>query len=573
MIRSLGPQTEAADLLHGMKYRAEGESFREAMGRLAAGLKDSDRHFHALRDMLLDQRFVPAGRIQASIGSTKAVTSYNCFVSLPIADSFVDDPGNIMQRAAEAARTMRMGGGIGYDFSTIRPRGDLIKKLQSQASGPVSFMQIFNAVCLATSSSGHRRGAQMGILRVDHPAIEEFVKAKQNTNQLTGFNISIAVTDEFMDAALLGRPFTLRFGEREYNTIDASALWESIMRSTWDWGEPGVLFIDRINTMNNLWYCEEISASNPCAEQPLPPGGACLLGSINLVKYLTHDEQNEVSFDFAQLASDIPTMVRALDNVIEKSIYPLPEQKQEALSKRRMGLGVMGLANTLEALGTPYGSAEFLASESSILEWINNHAYLASAALAKEKGAFPLYQAQHYLNGAFISSLDQSVRMAIEENGIRNSHLTSIAPTGTISQGCDNVSSGIEPVWAYKHDRPINTPSGMKLFSIEDYGVKFLGVRGRLAHDVTPLEHVDVLTTAQQYVDSSISKTVNVPAETSWEAFKDVYRQAWENGAKSCATFTSGGKRDGLLSAAASMVDEGRACRIDPETGKRSCDD
>ena len=566
---SAGPQTAAADALHAMKYRAPGESFREAMTRVAAALKDNDRHFRALRDILIGQRFAPAGRIQAAVGATKAVTAFNCSVSLPIADSFVDGPGSIMQRAAEAARTMRMGCGIGYDFSTLRPRGDIIAKLMSHASGPVSFMQIYNAICLATSSSGHRRGAQMGVLRVDHPSIEEFVRAKQNTDQLNGFNISVAVTDDFMEAALNNQPFTLKFGGRSYNTISAASLWEEIMRSTWDWGEPGVLFIDRINRYNNLWYCEEISATNPCAEQPLPPGGVCLLGSINLVKYLDNDRSD---LDWTQLADDIPHIVRAMDNVIDVSHYPLVEQHNEAKSKRRMGIGVMGLANALEALGNPYAHAHFLESENNILEWIKEHVYRASIQLAIEKGSFPLFQCGHYLEGNFVSTLSPETRKDIEHFGIRNSHLLSIAPTGTISQCCDNVSSGIEPVWAYETKRPINTPLGQEIVELQDYGVAFLKTYGRLAHEVSPLEHVDVLTTAQAHIDSAISKTINVPASTQWEAFKDVYRQAWENGAKSCATFTSGGKRDGLLSAAA-VAQEGQACHIDPDTGKRSCDD
>lgn len=573
MIKTIvGPQTLAADSLHAMKYRGEGEGFRAAMNRVANALKDSDAHYHELRDMLLDQRFVPAGRIQAAMGSTKAVTAFNCAVSLRIEDSFVDGPGCIMDRAKEAATTMRMGCGIGYDFSTLRPRGTLINKLQSHASGPVSFMQIFNAICLATSSSGHRRGAQMGVLRVDHGDIEEFINAKQNTNQLTGFNISVAVTDEFMEAALTGRPFMLKWDGRPLREIDAAALWESIMRSTWDWGEPGVIFIDRVNAMNNLWYAETIAASNPCAEQMLPPGGMCNLGSINLVKYLTTDEQGRYSFDQARMYNDIPVMIRALDNVTDRSLYPLPAQQAEALAKRRIGLGVMGLANAVEAINCPYASPEFLSWETYILESIRNAAYAASIDLAREKGSFPMYHGGHYLEGNFTATLPDDIRAGIIAHGIRNSHLLSIAPTGTISQCCDNVSSGIEPVWAYETQRPINTPDGAIIATIEDYGRKFLATDGRLARDVSPMEHVDVLTTAQQYIDSAISKTVNVPASIGWEAFKDVYRQAWENGAKSCATFTDGGLRAGLLKEAA-PVSEGAVCRIDPETGERSCGD
>ncbi|HEV2171561.1 MAG TPA: hypothetical protein VGR40_11465, partial [Candidatus Binatus sp.] len=260
----VGPQTAAGDRLHAVKYRQPGEDFREAMNRIAFALKDSDEHYHQLRDVLLPMRFCPGGRIQSAMGSTRFVTAFNCYVSGTIADSFVDGPGSIMQRAHEAAATMRMGGGIGYDFSTLRPRGDLIKRLDSHSSGPISFMHIFNSVCLATASYGHRRGAEMGVLRVDHPDIEEFIRVKQNDDQLRGFNLSIAITDEFMEAVETGAPFDLRFREQVYRTIDAQALWETIMRSTWDHAEPGVLFIDRMNELNNLWYCETIAATNPC---------------------------------------------------------------------------------------------------------------------------------------------------------------------------------------------------------------------------------------------------------------------------------------------------------------------
>lgn len=564
----IGPQTKAADQLHAMKYRGEGEDFREAMNRVAFALKDSDQHYHHLRDMLLAQRFVPAGRVQSAMGSTKNVTAFNCAVSQTIQDSYVDGPGSIMDRAKEAAATMRMGCGIGYDFSTIRPRGELIKKLQSQASGPVSFMRIFDAICLATSSSGHRRGAQMGVLRVDHPSIEEFIRAKQNTNQLTGFNISVAITDEFMEAALNNREFDLRWNGKVYQTIDAAVLWESIMRSTWDWGEPGVIFIDQVNRMNNLWYCEVIAASNPCAEQMLPPGGMCNLASFNLTKYLKLQD-SKYHLDFDLLKSDIPWAVRAMDNVTDRTRYPLSEQKAEAVTKRRIGFGIMGLANSLEAMGLPYASPQFLDATDQILTLIRDETYLASIELAKEKGPFPHFDADRYLQGQFIKGLPDQIKDQISKFGIRNSHLGSIAPTGTISQTCDNVSSGIEPVWAYETVRAINTPEGQINVSVKDYGTEFLQTRGRLARDVTPLEHVDVVVTAQQRIDSAISKTVNVPNTISWEQFKDVYRHAWEGKAKACATFTDGGQRTGLLKTAET---ESLACFIDPVTGERNCE-
>ncbi|MGL5115202.1 MAG: adenosylcobalamin-dependent ribonucleoside-diphosphate reductase, partial [Beijerinckiaceae bacterium] len=457
---SVGPTLPFSERTHSLKYRNEGESFRESQNRIAAALKEDDEHFHSLRQILLDMRFLAAGRVQAAMGSPRKVTPYNCFVSDTIADSFIDGDGSIMQRATEAAQTMRLGGGIGYDFSTLRPRGSLIKSLNSSSSGVVSFMQIFNAVCGTVSSAGHRRGAQMGVLRVDHPDIEEFVHAKQNTNNLTNFNMSVAITDEFMWCVETGRPFVLKFNGQTYREIDAAALWEAIMRSTWDWAEPGVLFIDQINKMNNLWYCEHIAATNPCGEQPLPPNGACLLGSFNLVKYVFNIE-GVFFFDFYRLTQDIPVIVRAMDNVIDRAVYPLPAQRLEATSKRRMGLGVTGMANAIEAVtGQPYGSEGFLTMQSKILSLLRNECYRASAVLAKEKGSFPLFNKEKYLQGGFIKTLPLDVINLISQYGIRNSHLTSIAPCGTISLSADNVSSGIEPVFAYDLSRDVIEETG-----------------------------------------------------------------------------------------------------------------
>lgn len=578
----MGPQTRVGDYFHAMKYRGEGEDFREAVNRVASALKDDDDHFHELRDIMGDMRFMPAGRIQSAMGAARATTPYNCYVSGTIQDSFVHGDGSIMQRATESAATMRMGGGIGYDFSTLRPKGALIRKLQSHSSGPIAFMDIFNAVCKCVASSGHRRGAQMGVLRVDHPDIEEFIHAKQNTSALTGFNLSIAITDEFMVAVREGKDFDLRWGGEVYKTVDARALWETIMRSTWDWAEPGVLFIDRINKMNNLWYCETIAATNPCGEQPLPPFGACLLGSFNLAKYVRSSSflvdattSQRWTFDWAQLRADIPPVVRAMDNVVDRARYPLPEQEQEAKSKRRMGLGVTGLANAAEALGHPYGSPSFLSWMEEVLELIAIESYRASAMLAAEKGAFPLCD-ERYGDGAFVKQLPDDVRELIAEYGIRNSHLTSIAPTGTISLCADNVSSGIEPVFDYVTERPVNTPGGVEMVTVEDYGLATFGVKGKRASEVTAQEHVAVLASAQKWTDSSVSKTCNMDGSMSWEDFKDLYMTAWESGAKGCTTFNIDGKRMALLTGkSAPKEDDGPAietsCQIDPATGRREC--
>lgn len=515
---------------------------------------------------MLDGKFWPGGRILSSVGTTKSTTPYNCFVSGTIRDSYVSGDGHIMQRATEAAATMRMGGGIGYDFSTLRPRGDKVTKIDGFSTGPVSFMDIFNAVGKCTSSTGERRGAQMAILRVDHPDIEEFILAKQNTDKLNAFNMSIAITDQFMQSVIDGSEFALQFGGRTYRTVKARVLWETIMRSTWDWGEPGVIFIDRINAMNNLNYCETIYATNPCSEQPLPPFGACLLGYFNLVKYLkplrgpTQPEAPRYYLDKVQLGMDIPAVVRAMDNVIDIAVYPLAEQEDNAKSTRRMGLGVMGVANALEACGFVYGTPEFIAEMEAVLTILKNEAYHASAMLAVEKGSFPAYKPE-YFNAPFIRGLSLFVQAAIKENGIRNSHLTSIAPTGTTSFCADNVSSGIEPVWAYNSRRLVTTPQGPVEYEVEDYGASVLGHLGRTAMEVTAAEHVDVLTAAQKHIDSAIAKTCNVPSSMEWKDFKNIYLRAWQDGAKGCSTFQSGGKRMGIMKEAVTDCENG-ACAI-----------
>lgn len=537
--------------------------------RVASALCDTDAHYHALRDIFLCMRFLPAGRVQAAVGSSRNITPYNCFVSGTILDSLTDLVGSIMQRAQEAAQTMRLGGGIGYDFSTLRPRGALIRRLMSYSSGPISFMGIFNAICLCIASAGHRRGAQMAVMRIDHPDIEEFIHAKNNSHSLTGFNTSIAVTDKFMEALGANEPFDLVFEGEVYKTIDPNVLWEAIMRSTWDWGEPGVLFIDTINSMNNLWYVETIAATNPCGEQPLPPHGACLLGSFNLPKYLvkvtTPDGDYYYKFDYDKLREDVPNVVRAMDNVIDQAIYPLPQQKEEALNKRRMGLGITGAANALEAMGFKYGSVGFLMTLKEIQKIILLESYQASIELAKEKGSFPLLDRKKYVAGKFINTaLPVYMQHDILEHGIRNSHLTSIAPTGTISMTADNVSSGIEPVFKHSVKRMVNMPEGQIEEELQDYGYSVLGVVGRTYDEIAPNEHLAVLKLATRYVDSAVSKTVNVPSELAWEDFKGLYIDAWKGGCKGLTTFQPNGKRTGIMS-------EGESCVINPETGEKDC--
>ena len=562
-----GPTLPISVELHAQKYRQKDETFDQMVGRLSKTLSDGKMHEHHLKEIFGHQHFMPAGRVQNAIGSSRLVTSFNCFVSRTIEDSME----GIMTAAHEAAITMRMGGGIGYDFSTLRPRGDLIKTLDSHSSGPLSFMKIFDAVCGTISSAGHRRGAQMGMLRVDHPDIEAFIEAKTNSTNLTNFNISVAVTDDFMMAVEAKKAFPLKFNGQIHRWIDAAELWNKIMQATWDWAEPGVIFIDRINQMNNLWYCEEIAATNPCAEQPLPPYGACLLGSFNLVKYVEKTLMG-YEFDFEALRADVPWVVRAMDNVVDYSHYPLPQQRQEALSKRRLGLGVTGVANALEACGAPYGSTKFRTMFDQILKIIANESYRASAHLAHEKGAFPLYDRERYLQSKFVQKLDDDVQDAIRRFGIRNSHLTSIAPTGTISLTADNISSGIEPVFSYGYDRTIQTFDGPRVERVDDYGVRVFGTRGRTADQLGVQDHVSVLIDSQRWVDSAISKTCNVGDGVTFEEFKDVYVTAYKGGAKGCTTFRAAGKRFGVLNAAPEVAnDEGQACYFDPETGAKAC--
>jgi ribonucleoside-diphosphate reductase alpha chain len=399
----------------------------------------------------------------------------------------------------------------------------------------------------------------------DHPDIEEFIRAKQEKGKLTGFNISVAVTDEFMKAVESDSRFPLVFEKRVYSEVRARDLWESMMRATWDWAEPGVLFIDRINQSNNLHYCETIAATNPCGEQPLPPFGACLLGSFNLTRYLI-GPVGRARFDHDQLALDIPHIVRAMDNVVDRSRYPLQEQEQEALAKRRMGLGVTGLASALHAMGHEYGSAGFLETFEEIMTTIRDHVYMASAQLAAEKGPFLKFERVAYLDSVFAGTLPPKVRDAIARCGIRNSHLLSIAPTGTISMCADNISSGIEPVFAHRQRRMVSLGSDPVEIDLLDYGYGRGWGEAKLAADCTVKDHLSVLAVAARYVDSAVSKTCNVPSGMPWEAFKDIYMQAWKMGAKGCTTFQDGGMREGIIHDAAA-----EACRIDPVTGRREC--
>lgn len=579
------PELPISEEVGAEKHRQKGETFEDAMRRQARALADDEEHRAALEDIYLDRRFLNAGRVQKAAGSMHQITAFNCFVSGEIEDSME----GIMDKVKEAALTMQKGGGIGYDFSTIRPKGDRVEGLDSIASGVLSFMRVFDATCATVASAGNRRGAQMAVLRVDHPEIEDYVEAKCNHDQFTMFNMSVGATDAFMEAVLHDRDWDLTFKGKVYKTIRARDLWGRIMSATWDWAEPGVLFIDRINEMNNLSGLERINATNPCGEQPLPPYGACLLGSINWSAYV-FDNDGFWKLDRVQLIKDIPHIVRALDNVIDRTIYPLPQQESEAKAKRRMGIGACGVANAVEAVtGSPYGSEAFREFCDDLQHTITEACYRASAVLAEEKGCFPLYDPDEYIFGEFIQRLSMDTRAFIAERGMRNSHLISMAPTGSISFAADNISSGIEPVFSYGFDRTVLMADGSeKVERVSDYGYRVFGVEGKTADNLTPMEHVSVLETFQKWTDSACSKTCNIGSDVTFEEFKDVYMEAWRVGAKGCTTFRADGKRFGILNVSDEEEDglrqeelgfenpdevgEGGACYIDPSTGMKSCD-
>jgi ribonucleoside-diphosphate reductase alpha chain len=499
------------------------------------------KRFHAA---IADLGLLPAGRILAGAGTGRAVTLFNCFVL----GTIEDDLGAIFSGVKDAALTMQQGGGIGHDFSTLRPQGALVSSIGADASGPVSFMDVWDAMCRTIMSAGSRRGAMMATLRCDHPDIEAFIDAKSDPRRLRNFNLSVLVTDALLEAVRNDRPWELKFDGKIYRTLPARALWERIMQATYDFAEPGVVFIDRVNERNNLRYCETISATNPCGEQPLPPYGACLLGSINLARLIEHPFTGRARLDLARLEERVALAVRFLDNVIDISRYPLEPQRQEAMAKRRIGLGVTGLADALIFCGLKYGSREARALAASWMKAIRNAAYMASAELAAEKGAFPLFKAERFLESPNVAALDEPAREAVRRLGIRNGCLTSIAPTGTISLFAGNVSSGIEPVFDFVHRRRVLDKSGTAYEElVEDYAHALFrrqfGPSAPLpdsfvkAADLSPREHLEMQAAMQAHVDSAISKTINCPEDISFEAFKNVYLEAHALGLKGCTTY------------------------------------
>lgn len=543
-----------AEQIWDMKYRFKAQdgtpidgSVEDTWRRIARAIasvekdpaKWEEKFYHALEDF----KYLPAGRITAGAGTGRSVTLFNCFVMGTIPDNM----GGIFDGLKEAALTMQQGGGIGYDFSTIRPRGAEVKGVAADASGPLSFMDVWDAMCRTIMSAGSRRGAMMATMRCDHPDIEAFIEAKKDPARLRMFNLSVLVTDPFMAAVKADGPWELVFENKVYKTLQARDLWNKIMRNTFDFAEPGVIFIDRINTMNNLSYCETIAATNPCGEQPLPPYGACLLGSINMAALIANPFAADAALDLDALDDLVRTAVRMMDNVVDASRFPLPQQEAEAQAKRRIGLGVTGLADALLMIGARYGSVEAAAITEQWMHAIARSSYLASVDLAREKGAFPLFDADKYLASGSLAHMDADVKDAIRQHGIRNALLTSIAPTGTISLYAGNVSSGIEPVFAYAYTRKVLQKDGSRTEEeVVDYAVRLwrekMGDAPLPDHFVNaqtlpPLDHVRMQAAAQKWIDSSISKTINCPEDISFEDFKEVYMAAWDQGCKGCTTY------------------------------------
>lgn len=539
-------------------------------------------------------RFLPGGRILAGAGTARAVTLFNCFVMGTIEDSM----DGIFDALKQGALTMQQGGGVGYDFSTLRPAGSLADSSATIASGPVSFMDVWDSMCATVLSTGARRGAMMATLRCDHPDIEQFIEAKRQPGRLRRFNLSVLVSDAFMRAVQEDEAWPLVFpaaglkGEgptvlrpwsgyaepvpcRVLRTVPARALWDRIMRSNYEYAEPGVLFVDRINALNNLWYRERINATNPCGEIPLPPYGACDLGSINLARFVERPFTREARLDEEAIAATVRTAVRLMDNVIDVSRFPLEAQAVQARGARRIGLGITGLADALIMLGLRYDEAGGRSRAADLMRLICHTAYRASIALAQEKGTFPFFEREAFLDGPFIRSLPADIRDGIARHGLRNSHLIAIAPTGTISLFANNVSSGLEPVFDLSYTRRLVERDGTyNEHEVQDHAYAlWRDIHGEAplpdvfvtAQRIAPEHHLAMQAALQPFVDNSISKTINVPADYHFEAFRHLYRSAYEQGLKGCTTFRPNPITGAILTAGTVVEPAAQCCGLERE--------
>ncbi|MBS0392277.1 MAG: adenosylcobalamin-dependent ribonucleoside-diphosphate reductase [Proteobacteria bacterium] len=575
---SLSTQPISMDVLKEKYFKAGESDVEDLYRRVARALASVEREDirEAMQARFLDNLragAIGAGRIMSAAGTDIQATLINCFVQ-PVGDCIqgVDDAGypGIYEALREAAETMRRGGGVGYDFSRIRPRGAMVKGTASMASGPCSYINVFDQSCSTVESAGARRGAQMGVLRIDHPDVLDFITAKRTPGRWNNFNVSVGVPDAFMQAVEQDGDWELVHGAAPgadlvkqgayqradgqwvYRKLRARELWDTIMKSAYDFAEPGILFLDQINTDNNLHYTETIQATNPCGEQPLPPYGCCDLGPIILTRFVRNPFglHGEAAFDFDAFEQSVATQVRALDNVLDVTFWPLPQQQAESAAKRRIGVGFTGMGNTLAMLCKRYDRQDGRDMAVRIAERMRNAAYRASVELAKEKGAFPKFKAEGYLaKGTFASRLPEDIQKSIKKHGIRNSHLLSIAPTGTVSLAfADNASNGIEPPFSWTYTRRKREADGSKSeYVVEDYAWRLYKTLGGdvnklpayfvSAMDMAAADHVAMMEAVQPFVDTAISKTVNVPADYPYDDFKGLYLQAWHSGLKGLATY------------------------------------
>jgi ribonucleoside-diphosphate reductase alpha chain len=539
--------------LWAKKYKSKEDLTPEdTFRRVARTISKGD---HKLEELFFNQmsslKFIPGGRILAYAGTGNPKATFaNCYVMGEIEDSM----DGIMKALHESALTLKAGGGIGLNFSTLRPEGEPVKGTASVASGPVSFMDMWNAMSKTISGANARKGAMIGVLNVDHPEIEKFIAAKAKnspeTPVLDKFNISVGITDAFMKAVAEDKEFQLVFGNKVYKTISARKLMQLIVENAWAKDEPGVLFLDNINNLNNLWYCEKIQATNPCGELPLPPYGACMLGAINLTKFIKNPFTNNADLDWDTLKETIKTGVIFLDNTIDECYYPVQQQAEQAYSKRRIGLGIMGLGSLLAMLRVRYGSPESIRWAQKIFEFIRDNAYITSIEIAREKGPFPLFDKEKYLQSKFIQRLPLDIQEQIKKYGIRNSCLMTIAPTGSISQLVGYVSSGVEPIYSLEYIR--KNPEYNQEIVVEDLAWKLYkelhpdaSTKEKpdyfvTAHELSWQEHIDVMAACQYYIDSSISKTINLPESITVEELQDVYFYAWKKGLKGCTIYRDG---------------------------------